>query len=58
VLHDQLFFMKRCGIDAYALRADKDIEEALAALTTSATPTRRRSTSRNRCSAAPRLEEA
>ena len=30
VLHDQLFFMRRCGIDAYAVRADKDIEEALA----------------------------
>ena len=34
VLHDQLFFMKRCGIDAYAVRADKDIEAALAGLTT------------------------
>lgn len=32
VLHDQLFFMKRCGIDAYAVRADKDIESALAGL--------------------------
>jgi uncharacterized protein (DUF934 family) len=30
VLHDQLFFMKRCGFDAYAVRADKDIEAALA----------------------------
>ncbi len=30
VLQDQLFFMRRCGIDAYALRADKDIEKALA----------------------------
>jgi len=34
VLHDQLFFMKRCGIDAYDLRADKDIEAALAGLHT------------------------
>jgi len=32
VLQDQLFFMKRCGIDAYALREDKDIEKALAGL--------------------------
>lgn len=32
VLHDQLFFMKRCGIDAYAVRADKDIEAALGGL--------------------------
>ncbi|MFT3850633.1 MAG: DUF934 domain-containing protein [Propionivibrio sp.] len=32
VLRDQLFFMKRCGIDAYAVRADKDIEAALAGL--------------------------
>ena len=34
VLHDQLFFMKRCGIDAYAVREDKDIEAALAGLNT------------------------
>lgn len=34
VLHDQLFFMRRCGIDAYAVRADKDIEAALAGLST------------------------
>jgi uncharacterized protein (DUF934 family) len=32
VLQDQLFFMKRCGIDAYALRDDKNIEKALAGL--------------------------
>ncbi|WP_153109383.1 DUF934 domain-containing protein [Propionivibrio limicola] len=32
VLHDQLFFMKRCGFDAYAVRADKDIAAALAGL--------------------------
>jgi len=34
VLHDQLYFMKRCGIDAYAVRADKDIDAALAGLNT------------------------
>ena len=33
VLQDQLYFMKRCGFDAYAVRADKDIEAALAGLT-------------------------
>ncbi len=32
VLQDQLFYMKRCGIDAYAVRDDKDIEAALAGL--------------------------
>ena len=32
VLQDQLFFMKRCGIDAYAVRADKNIEAALGGL--------------------------
>ena len=32
VQQDQLFFMRRCGIDAYALRADKDLEKALAGL--------------------------
>jgi phosphoadenosine phosphosulfate reductase len=32
VLQDQLFYMRRCGIDAYALRADKDIDKALAGL--------------------------
>lgn len=32
VLQDQLFFMKRCGIDAYAVREDKNIEAALAGL--------------------------
>ena len=29
VLHDQLFFMHRVGFDAFALKADKDIEKAL-----------------------------
>ncbi|MBS1228196.1 MAG: hypothetical protein H6R17_1473 [Proteobacteria bacterium] len=32
VLQDQLYFMKRCGIDAYALREDKDFAAALASL--------------------------
>jgi uncharacterized protein (DUF934 family) len=32
VLQDQLYFMKRCGFDAYAVRADKDIATALAGL--------------------------
>ena len=32
VLQDQLYFMKRCGIDAYALREDKDLIAALASL--------------------------
>ena len=32
VLRDQLYFMKRCGIDAYALRVDQDVEAALAGL--------------------------
>ena len=32
VLQDQLFYMKRCGIDAFALREGKDIEAALSGL--------------------------
>lgn len=31
VLRDQLFFMQRCGINAFALREDKDLTDALAA---------------------------
>jgi len=31
VLRDQLTFMFRCGFDAYALRADKDLDDALKA---------------------------
>lgn len=31
VLRDQLFFMKRCGIDSFQLRSDKDMEDALRA---------------------------
>ena len=33
VLEDQIFFMSRCGIDAFELDADRDIGRALAALT-------------------------
>ena len=32
VLRDQLFFMKRCGFDAYAVRADRDPFDALEGL--------------------------
>ena len=32
VLQDQLFYLKRCGFDAFAVRADKDIQAALAGL--------------------------
>jgi uncharacterized protein (DUF934 family) len=31
VLRDQLTFMFRCGFDAYAVRADKDLHDALKA---------------------------
>lgn len=31
VLRDQLFFMARCGIDVFEVRADKSIEDALEA---------------------------
>jgi uncharacterized protein (DUF934 family) len=31
VLRDQLFYMARCGIDSFALKAGKDIESALSA---------------------------
>jgi len=34
VLIDQLFFMSRCGIDAFSLRDDQVVEDALHALTT------------------------
>ncbi|CAB3776608.1 hypothetical protein LMG28688_00267 [Paraburkholderia caffeinitolerans] len=33
VLRDQLRFYERCGFDAYALRADKDLNDALNAFT-------------------------
>jgi len=33
VLRDQLRFLERCGFDAYAVRADKDINDALKAFT-------------------------
>lgn len=32
VLRDQLFYMKRCGFDAFAVRADRDPYEALESL--------------------------
>lgn len=32
VLRDQLFYMRRAGFDAFAIRADKDIREALKSL--------------------------
>ncbi|HEY3327686.1 MAG TPA: DUF934 domain-containing protein [Novimethylophilus sp.] len=32
VLRDQLYYMHRCGFDAYAIRADRSVEEALASL--------------------------
>jgi uncharacterized protein (DUF934 family) len=31
VLHDQLFFMRRCGVDAFELRADRSADDALRA---------------------------
>ena len=34
VLQDQLFYMQRCGFNAFAVRADRDITSALTALTT------------------------
>ena len=30
VLHDQLFYMKRCGFDSFALKAGKDVDGAIA----------------------------
>ncbi|CAG9177426.1 DUF934 domain-containing protein [Cupriavidus respiraculi] len=33
VLRDQLNFMKRCGFDAFAVRADKNIEDAIKGFT-------------------------
>lgn len=33
VLRDQLFFLMRCGFDAFAIRADRDATDALASLT-------------------------
>ena len=32
VLRDQIFFMHRCGFDAFAVRADRDPQDALKAL--------------------------
>ncbi|MEH6552028.1 MAG: DUF934 domain-containing protein [Pseudomonadales bacterium] len=33
VLRDQLFFLMRCGFDAFAIREDRDATDALASLT-------------------------
>lgn len=38
VLEDQIFFMRRCGIDAFELDAKRDIGRALAALTQFSAP--------------------
>ena len=35
VLRDQLFYMRRCGFDAFAIRADRDPVDALEGLATS-----------------------
>ena len=32
VLRDQLYYLSRCGFDAFALRADQDLKQSLAAL--------------------------
>jgi len=32
ILHDQLFYLKRCGFDSFAVREDKNIEVALQGL--------------------------
>ncbi|GAA6146208.1 DUF934 domain-containing protein [Thalassolituus maritimus] len=38
VLIDQLFFMKRCGFDTFALREDQVLEDAIAAFSTFTNP--------------------
>ncbi len=38
VLHDQLFYMARCGFDAFALKEGKDIAKAVNAFDTFKTP--------------------
>ncbi len=38
VLVDQLFYMKRCGFDAFLLRADQSTEDAIQALETFSEP--------------------
>ena len=35
MLRDQLFYMRRCGFDAFAIRADRDPVDALEGLRTS-----------------------
>jgi uncharacterized protein (DUF934 family) len=34
VLHDQLFYLRRCGFDTFALRPDQDVQAALGAFAT------------------------
>ena len=38
VLRDQLFYMTRCGFDAFALRADQDAQAALTAFSDFSAP--------------------
>ena len=38
VLHDQLFYMARCGFDAFALKDGKDVAKAVNAFETFMTP--------------------
>lgn len=38
VLRDQLFYMTRCGFDAFALRADQDVQAALTAFSDFSAP--------------------
>jgi len=38
VLRDQLYFMKRCGFDAFLMRADRSAEDVLASLRDFSTP--------------------
>jgi len=38
VLIDQVFFMKRCGFDSYALRDDQIVDDAIAAFSTFTSP--------------------
>jgi uncharacterized protein (DUF934 family) len=52
VLRDQLFYMHRCGFDAFAMRADKDPYEALESLKDFSVTIRPPPTNRCRCSVA------
>src|SRR5476649_2860973 len=50
VLRDQLFYLARCGFDAFSLRAGQDANAALPRSKISAKATRRPSSDRSRCS--------